>query len=189
VGAILSFSGPWGVPYPGARFGLPVEKAALVCSLLLACFAFGSPISVLISDRLGKRKPPYVTCVVVAAAGWAAVVLIPALPLAAVVTILAITGFCTGVGALSYAVGRGSARPEISGTMTGAVITGIMIGPAILQPVTGILLDLNWAGVRIYDVAAFNTAFLPMVGWTIGAALLVPWLKETYCGEQRGENQ
>ena len=78
--------------------------------------------------------------------------------------------------------------------MTGVVITGIMIGPAILQPITGMLLDLNWAGtteagVRIYDVAAVNTAFLPTVGWTIGAALLVPWLKETYRGEQRGENQ
>jgi MFS family permease len=189
-GAILSFSGLWGVPYLKARFGLPTEQAALVCSLLLGSFAIGSPAVGLISDRLGRRKPTYVACVVTAAVGWAAVILLPSLSFAAVVAVLAITGFATGVGPLSYAVGRESAPAELSATITGVVLTGIMVGPAILQPVTGLLLDLNWngaieAGVRVYDLSAYRIAFLPTLLWTSGAALIIPLLKETWCGEKK----
>jgi MFS family permease len=191
VGAILSFTGLWGVPYLKARYGLATEQAALICSLLLAAMAVGSPVIGLISDRVGRRKPPYVASVAIAAAGWATVILLPALPLVAVVVVLTVTSFTTGVGALSYAVGRESAPPELSGTITGVVITGIMIGPALIQPVTGLLLDMNWggvveAGVRMYDVAAFRVAFLPTLIWTAGAALLAPWMKETHCGERKG---
>ena len=191
VGAILSFTGLWGVPYLKARYGLATEQAALICSLLLAAMAVGSPVIGLISDRVGRRKPPYVASVAIAAVGWATVILLPALPLVAVVVVLTVTSFTTGVGALSYAVGRESAPPELSGTITGVVITGIMIGPALIQPVTGLLLDMNWggaveAGVRMYDVAAFRIAFLPTLIWTAAAALLAPWMKETHCGERKG---
>jgi MFS family permease len=134
------------------------------------------------------------TGVIIAAIGWLAIVLLPSLPLAAIIALLVMTGFCTGSGVLSYAVGRETAPPELSGTITGVVITGIMIGPAIIQPITGLLLDMNWAGateagIRLYDVDAFRTAFLPMLGWTSGAAQLIPWMKETFCGERRGENK
>jgi MFS family permease len=191
VGAILSFTGLWGVPYLKARYGLATEQAALICSLLLAAMAVGSPVIGLISDRVGRRKPPYVASVAIAAVGWATVILLPELPLVAVVVVLTVTSFTTGVGALSYAVGRESAPPELSGAITGVVITGIMIGPALIQPVTGLLLDMNWggaveAGVRMYDVAAFRIAFLPTLIWTAAAALLAPWMKETHCGERKG---
>jgi MFS family permease len=189
--ALLSFSGLWGVPYLRARFGLAPEQAALICSLLLVSFAVGGPVIGLISDRLGRRRLPYVTCVVTAAFGWLTIVLPASLPLPAVITLLVATGFCTGGGVLSYAVGRDTVPPELSGAVTGVVITGIMIGPSIIQPVTGVLLDMNWAGareagIRLYGVDTFRSAFLPMLGWTSGAALLVPLVKETFRGERRG---
>jgi MFS family permease len=89
---------------------------------------------------------------------------------------------------LSYAIGRESAPAEISGIVTGIVITGIMIGPAIIQPITGCILDLQWkgtieSGVRVYDAASFKTAFYPMLGWIALASILVLGIRETYCGE------
>lgn len=191
VGATLSFCGLWGVPYLRARYGLPTEHAALVCSLLLAAMAFGSPIIGLVSDRIGRRKPPYVASVAVAAAGWLVVVYVPSLPFWALVALLSTIGFTTGVGSLSYAIGRESAPAPLSGAITGVVITGIMIGPALIQPVTGILLDLNWtgameAGVRVYEVRAFEVGFIPALAWTSIAALVSPLLRETWCGERKG---
>jgi len=87
---------------------------------------------------------------------------------------------------LSYALGRESAAPEDSDVVTGVVVTGIMLGPALVQPLTGWLVDVYWqgtieAGIRIYDASTFKIAFLPMLGWMLLASLLAPAVKETYC--------
>ena len=66
-----------------------------------------------------------------------------------------------GTGALLYAIGfYMRTAPEDSDVVTGVVVTGIMLGPAIVQPLTGWLVDVYWqgtieAGIRIYDAATF----------------------------------
>ena len=57
VGGILSFAGLWGVPFLKLRFGIPVTTAAAVCSVMVVCFAVGSPISGYLSDRIGAGSP------------------------------------------------------------------------------------------------------------------------------------
>jgi MFS family permease len=191
IGAMLSFSGLWGVPYLKSRFGLSEPQGAVYCSLLLICFATGSPLLGYISDRQGRRKPAYVLGFLVATFGWLALILVDALPLWTAAALLAVIGLSTGAMPLSYAIGRESAPAEISGIVTGIVITGIMIGPAIIQPITGWLLDMRWqgamdSGIRIYDTGSFKTAFLPMLGWIALASILVLCIKETHCGERKG---
>jgi MFS family permease len=119
-----------------------------------------------------------------------AAILVDALTIGFLTVILVVVGFSTGAMPLSYALGRESAPPEISGIVTGIVITGIMAGPAIIQPVTGWLLDRQWngaveSGIRIYDAGTYRTAFLPMLSWIVIAAILVLMVKETNCGKQR----
>jgi hypothetical protein len=36
-------------------------------------------------------------------------------------------------------------------------------------------------GARVYDVAAFQTAFLLVAGWSIAACLLISLTRETHC--------
>lgn len=187
IGAMLSFSGLWGVPYLKSRFSLPVEQAALVCSAMLIAFAVGSPILGHISDRQKLRKPVYVVGTLVGTACWLVAVLFDGLPLWSVVPLLIAAAAFTGAMPLSYALGRESAVPEDSDVVTGVVVTGIMLGPAVVQPLTGWLVDLYWqgtieAGIRIYDAPTFKIAFLPMLGWMLLASLLAPTVKETYCG-------
>jgi MFS family permease len=188
IGAMLSFSGLWGVPYLKSRFGLPESQAAIFCSLLLISFALGSPILGYFSDHQGRRKPAYVAGFLTATFCWIVLILIDALPLWSAAALLVVIGLATGAMPLSYAIGRESAPAEISGIVTGIVITGIMIGPAIIQPITGWILDLQWkgtieSGVRVYDAASFKTAFYPMLGWIALASILVLGIRETYCGE------
>ena len=71
----------------------------------------------------------------------------------------------------------------MQGTALGWCNTGVMIGPMVLQPVTGILIDLNWSGAtdggqRVYDIPAFQAGFVPMIVWLILAAGLVLFAKE-----------
>lgn len=189
IGAMLSFTGLWGVPYLKVRFGLPVEQAALICSAMLIAFAISSPIVGYLSDRQRRRKPTYVIGVIAGTVCWLAAIVIAGLPLWIVAPLLVGAAAFSGAMPLSYALGRESAPTENSGLVTGVVVTGIMIGPAIIQPVTGWLIDLNWhgavqSGIRIYDAESFQTAFIPMLGWLVLASLLAPTVKETFCGDK-----
>lgn len=61
-----------------------------------------------------------------------------------------------------------------------------MIGPMLLQPGIGWLLDRNWAGqvlngARIYSVHDFRIALLLVSGWTILTCVLTSLTKETNC--------
>jgi hypothetical protein len=61
-----------------------------------------------------------------------------------------------------------------------------MIGPTLLQPGIGRILDQRWAGqvvagVRIYGVDTFQAAFLLIAAWSVAACLLIGLTKETHC--------
>lgn len=194
IGAMLSFTGLWGVPYLKARFNLPIEQAALVCSTMLIAFSVCSPIIGYVSDRQQRRKPAYVMGVLGGTACWLFVVLFDGLPIRIAIVLLVASAACSGAMPLSYALGREAASSEHSDIVTGAVVTGIMLGPAIVQPLTGWLVDLYWngateAGLRIYDAASFKIAFLPMLAWMVLASLLVFTVEETYCGKKPKNNR
>jgi len=188
IGAMLSFVGLWGVPFLKARLDLPPEEAAAVCSLLMISWAFGGPILGGVSDRLGRRKPVYFISCLVITLGWIGLIYLPDLSVKAFLGLLVLTGFATGAVVISFAMGKESVPAGLAGTALGVINTGIMIGPTIQQPVTGWLLDLNWrgqmvGGARVYDLAAYQIGFLPMIGWAILACLLVGFARETHCGQ------
>jgi hypothetical protein len=75
------------------------------------------------------------------------------------------------------------------GTISGAVNVGNMLGPTILQPAIGRVLDARWSGamangVRVYTAGAFQAAFLLIVAWLACTSILAALTSETHC-EQR----
>ncbi len=63
---------------------------------------------------------------------------------------------------------------------------GVMMGPTLLQPVVGRILDSNWTGqmvngVRVYSLDAYEYGFIPMIGWAFLSVLLLFVTKETHC--------
>jgi hypothetical protein len=61
-----------------------------------------------------------------------------------------------------------------------------MMGPMLLQPFVGRILDYHWTGqmidgVRIYPLEAYEYGFIPMMAWIILSALLLFFTKETHC--------
>jgi nitrate/nitrite transporter NarK len=185
VGPILAFTGLWGTPFLRARYGLEPTKAAAVCSVMIVCWAIASPICGALSDRIGRRKPIYLAGSVVSAAGWATM-FYAGLPLAAFVAVAALTSLASGAVVLGFAYGKESVPLQFLGTISGAINIGNMIGPTLLQPGIGRVLDREWAGqmtagVRVYDVGAFQAAFLLIVGWSIASCLLIGLTRETFC--------
>ena len=185
VGAMLSFTGLWGPTYLRQRFTLAPTQAAAVCSVMIVCWAVASPIAGYLSDKIGRRKPIYLGGALVAAAGWPTLFFAP-LPLAAFTVIAAITSFACGAVVIGFAFAKESVPVQLLGTISGAINVGNMLGPTILQPAIGRVLDQRWAGamsngVRIYSVGAFQAGFAMIVAWSVLTCLLIACTRETRC--------
>jgi MFS family permease len=186
VGSILAFTGLWGAPFLRMRYSLQPTKAAAVCSVMIVCWAVASPLSGALSDKIGRRKPIYVSGCMIAALGWASMFYIPNIPLALFVGVAAVTSFASGAVVIGFAFAKESVPAPFLGTISGTTNIGNMIGPMILQPAIGWLLDRHWTGatvrgVHVYDVHAYRLGFLLMIAWLLVATVLLSMTRETYC--------
>jgi MFS family permease len=186
VGSILSFTGLWGSPFLRARFGLQQTTAAEVCSVMIVCWAIASPICGALSDKIGRRKPIYLGGTAVATLGWASMFYIRELPLTAFVVIAAITSFASGAVVIGFAYAKESVPPQFLGSISGTVNIGNMVGPTLLQPAIGLILDRSWTGavnkgIHVYSAHAYQRAFALMVGWLCVSIVLLSLTRETRC--------
>jgi MFS family permease len=185
VGSILAFTGLWGTPYLRARYGLAPAEAAAVCSVMIICWAVASPVAGALSDRIGRRKPIYLGGALVTACGWAAM-FYAGVPLPAFVALAALTSLGSGAVILGFAYAKESVPVQYLGTISGAINIGNMIGPMILQPAIGQVLERHWTGkiangARVYDLHAYLSAFLLIVGWAVLSCVLIALTRETFC--------
>jgi len=112
--------------------------------------------------------------------------LVRGLPLQVFIGVTALTGFANGSVIIGFAYSKESVPIHLAGTVSGMINTGHMIGPALLQPGIGWILDRTWSGdmvdgLRVYGLSAFETGFLLIIGWSILACVLVGFTKETHC--------
>ncbi len=103
VGAILTFTGLWGVPYLISHHHLSPGNAAALTSCLLIGWAVGAPVFGWLSDRMGKRKPLYIVGSIVIAIGWSLILFQENLSFYQLAVTLWITGFFSGCMILSFA--------------------------------------------------------------------------------------
>jgi nitrate/nitrite transporter NarK len=186
VGAILSFTGLWGVPYLRTRYDLPTTTAAAVCSVMIVCWAASSPVCGYLSDKIGRRKPIYVAGAVIALVGWAVLFYVPGIPLAGFIPIASVTSVACGAVILGFAFAKESVPVQFLGTISGAINVGNMIGPTLLQPAIGVILDRQWSGamaggLRVYSTQEFGVAFALIVAWAALTCVLLSLTRETYC--------
>ncbi len=183
VGSILAFAGLWGVPFLTTHHELSEGDAAAVCSALLITWAVGGPIFGALSDRIGRRKPLYIVGCAVAAVCWGSIFLLPSMHTAILIVLLLIAGFASGCMIIGFAFAKESVPDQLAGTVSGVVNMGVMIGPMVLQPAVGWMLDLGWAGssvdgVKTYSLAAYQGGFSLMAGWVLLAFVLILFTKE-----------
>jgi MFS family permease len=186
VGSVLTFSGLWGVPYLTTQYGLSASKAAAVTSSVLVAWALGGPLFGWFSDRWGCRKPLYLAGCALVLVGWGAALYIDRLSLSLRIAALMITGFSSGCMIITFAFAKESVPGNLAGTISGVINMGVMMGPMLLQPAVGWMLDLKWqghmeAGVRIYGLPAYQAGFSMMLAWVALALILLFFTRETHC--------
>ena len=184
VGPVLTFSGLWGVPFLTTHYDIDSKQAAAICSAMLIAWALGSPVFGWLSDRLALRKVIYTLGLFVQLAAWLPIILVPDLDLYLLVFLLLVIGVFAGSMVISFAFARESVPGYLAGTVAGVVNMGVMMGPMLLQPLTGFLLDRFWTGklyegVRNYDFTAYQLSFGIMLIWLFCSCIMILLTRET----------
>ena len=183
---LLAFSGLWAVPWLSSVRGFPVSEAAGIASVVFLGWAVGAPLLGWMSDHIGRRKPVILAGLTLSLAALCLIIF------AGVVDtrLLVVLFFLNGVGSCAMVVCFGAVRElnrrENSATALGLMNMFVVGSGAILQPLIGWLLDLNWAGdllegARVYDAGAYAAAFTTLVGANILGLACGFGLRETYC--------
>ncbi|MCK5684703.1 MFS transporter, partial [bacterium] len=186
VGCILTFSGLWGVPYLVSHHQLTPNRASALTSCLLIGWAMGGPVFGWLSDRLGRRKPIYIVGSMVSTLGWSFILFMESLSFYPLAAILWVTGFFSGCMIIGFAFAMESVPRSLSGTVSGLTNMGVMMGPMLLQPIVGKILDHYWTGelingVRLYSLEAYEYGFIPMMGWAVLSTIILFFTIETNC--------
>jgi MFS family permease len=191
VGPLLSFAGLWGVPFLSTHYGMSPSTSAAFTSTILVAWGVGGPVLGALSDRICRRKSVYLWGSLAAFCGWVVVLFVPGLPLWVLAGLFMLIGFASGAMILGFAFVKESVPPGYAGTGAGVCNMGVMMGPMILQPLMGWMLDRRWDGwmingVRMYDLDAYRSAFLVMIACSVLAVGLIALTTETHCRQMVG---
>ena len=186
TGPLLGFASLWGVPYLVLTQGLDRIAAAGVTSLVFIGWGVGAPVIGLFSDRIRRRKLPFVLGMTLTAVAMAGLAWAPGLPLWAVSTLCFLCGFGGSSQIVGFAAVRELNPPAAAGAAIGIVNGAVTGGGALYQPLLGWLLDLAWTGemtggARVYAPAAYSTAFSVLIAGTVLGIACTLLMRETRC--------
>jgi MFS family permease len=183
---MLAFGGLWGVPWLNNVHGYTTTEAAAVTSMLFVGWAIFSPLCGWASDRMGRRNIILLAGSVTALA--ALTILIFSTPGNTPLLMLLI--FVMGAGGSAMTVCFGSVKElndaNYSSTSLGLMNMCIVGSGAVMQPLIGWLLDLNWNGdlldgARVYSASNYTVALGSLLVTNLTAFFAALFLRETNC--------
>jgi sugar phosphate permease len=182
----LVFAGLWGVPYLTQVYGIDRSHAAALTSTMLIAWAIGGPTLGAMSDRLGRRKLPYLTANVASATLWGIFLFWGGIPRILLYPLFAAIGFTSGALIIGFAHSREANHPGAAGAVGGVVNIGPLGFAAVMQPLLGAILDRHWDGLlvngaRVYHADAYSSAFTWLFVSSCLSVAAVYFTRETYC--------
>ena len=158
-----AFAGLWGLSFVEIAYGVSKEIAGYAMSMVFVGWLVGGPVMGLWSDLIGKRITAIRLGIIGALLCLIPVIYFPSIPIVAVYVLLLLVGLFSSAELLSFtlAIELNSMRAKA----TTAAFTNFMIscGDAVVQPLVGFLLDLNWngtmeGGIRVYSTHDYQMA-------------------------------
>lgn len=180
IGAYLSWGGLWAIPYLQEAHGMERQLAAWHVSLMIVCFALSALAVGVLSDRIGRRTPLMRGLGFIQVLCWLPWLWGGQLPLAASLILFALMGVSIAGVTLVWACAKEVNPPAYSGMSTSVVNTGGFLGPALLQPLVGLALDLSSRGA-VHGVSDWRLGIAVLFAFTLFGWLCTFLITETHC--------
>jgi len=185
----LVFVSTWGVPYIMQVYGMSREAAANYALVGTLGHAVGLALAGYVSDKLMvRRKLPIIIFALVSFLTWLVIILWNGgqPPRQLLYLLCFLMGASSAGHIMSYACAKEVNSPAASGIAMGFTNIGGFIGVALVQPLFGYVLDLNWqgamaAGARIYPLSAYQSSFMLCLAVTLLCIIAGFLIKETRC--------
>jgi MFS family permease len=175
----------WIIPYLRDVYGLDRTDASMYAAATSLALLAAGPLTGWLSDRLRRRRMPFIGLALALAATWLAFVLtLGTLRLGAVSIVLFLMGAFGACFVLIWPLGRDVNPPRLAGVAIAVVNFGGFLGAAVTQGPLGVLLDARWEGTlvdgaRVYPLHAYRAAFGVCAAFVIVAFLVGLLLRET----------
>lgn len=177
----------WGMVYLEQMHGLSHAQASYVTSMLFFGVILGSPFFGWFSDFIKSRRKPMILGAIVSLAVVLILLYVPGLSLLSLIVLSFLLGFFTSSQIISYPVVAELNPIELTGSAVSIISLTIMISGAIIQPVTGWLIQMHWEpsmlinGRPLYLATDYMHAMLIMPFSFIASLVLTFMIKETGC--------
>lgn len=183
---MLGFGGLWAVPWLSSVHGYSTSEAAGIASMLFAGWAIFSPLLGWLSDRVGRRNPILTIGCLCSLVAFSLIIFYTPGSTALLMLLVFLTGAGGSAMSVCFSSVKEHNRLEFSSTSLGLMNMCVVGAGAVMQPLIGWLLDLNWTGslvdgARIYHAPAYTTAFTSLLVVTALALLGSLLLRETHC--------
>lgn len=177
----------WGMVYLEQMHGLSHAQSSYVTSMLFIGVILGSPFFGWFSDFIRSRKKPMLMGAIISLAVVLILLYVPGLSLASLIILSFLLGFFTSSQIVSYPVVAELNPIELTGSAVSIISLTIMISGAIVQPVTGWLIQMHWDqsmvanGRPLYLAKDYMHAMLIMPFSFIASLVIAFFIKETGC--------
>jgi MFS family permease len=154
--------------------------------MLFAGWAIFSPLVGWVSDKTGRRNPILTIGAIISISAFSIVIFYTPEDTPLLMAMI----FLVGMGGCAMTVCFSSVKElnslEYSSTALGLMNMFVVGSGAVMQPMLGWLLDMNWAGTsvegaRVYTESAYTLAFVSLLVVNIAALIGSLLLRETRC--------
>lgn len=187
---IATFAGLWGIPFLVSAYHLTTMSASMAIAAIWIGVGLGSPLSGWISEYLQRR------CIVLAFSGILGIIssltiIYCSVSLSELYIALFIFGLAGGGQSLAFCVVRDNSHSRSIGAAIGLNNMATVAGGAIVQPLVGYLLYINWDGtytthhLPFYSVHDYHIGlFMIPLCYILSTIVSCLFIKETYCQQQ-----
>lgn len=183
---ISAFSELWAVPFLMKIYSIPNETAAQGNILLYIGTALGSLLAAWLSDFIESRKKVMMSFLLAAILLFYVIIFWNGLPLWLMFSLLFFVGIFSGAQVIGFACINEMYPTSMSGTASGLTNCIVMMGPIILQPLLGLVLDLVWdgrlteAGIPMYTYQNYQASMVTILVCLFFGVILLTLSRETY---------
>ena len=169
---LTSILGLWGGPYLIDVHGLDIISSGNVLLLMAVALIAGNIVFGPVERIFDTRKWLVVGCSTTVLVSFALLALIPQLPLAAAVALVVLISFFSAYNIVITGHGRSLFPDRLAGRGMAMMAIALMGGPAVLQPVTGLILGAFPTVDGVAPNEAYRAVFACLAGVVLLALLL-----------------